>query len=227
MRVIISAQQPLSPALVWTGKLALKSHIVKGFRYSNVALLVNRYLGFWQDEVGLQGQVTVLLRRLPPLSLFCFRRPFWWRGYGELMSRIIPLDVDSKKWVSRWHELMHPRIRRPDGGWIASIVVSVIASLGLSVALKSSSMMWSCLFPSRLWLRRSCSFLGSSSLSGRGCIRWVCVSLSWRISCQAGRLWSLAGRWYFVVSWASRSAILSYSWSPWSASCGSFPRLLV
>jgi hypothetical protein len=60
------------------------------------------------------------------------------------------MDLDSKKWVSRWHELMHPRIRPPDDAGMVSTVVSVIASLGLSVALKSLSMMQCCLFPSRL-----------------------------------------------------------------------------
>ncbi len=53
-----------------------------------------------------------------------------------------------KKWVGRWSKLVHPRIRPPDDAGMVSTVVSVIASLGLSVASKSPSMM--CLFPSRL-----------------------------------------------------------------------------
>jgi len=69
-------------------------------------------------------------------------------GSVASMSRITPMDLDSKKWVSRWSELVHPRIRPPDDAGMVSTVVSVIASLGLSVASKSPSMM--CLFPSRL-----------------------------------------------------------------------------
>ena len=44
---------------------------------------------------------------------------------------------------------MYPRIRPPDSSGMVSIVVSVTASLGPFVALKSLSM-WSFLFPSML-----------------------------------------------------------------------------
>ncbi len=69
-------------------------------------------------------------------------------GSVASMSRITPMDLDSKKWVSRWSELVHPRIRPPGDAGMVSTVVSVTASLGPSVALKSWSMM--CLFPSKL-----------------------------------------------------------------------------
>ena len=55
----------------------------------------------------------------------------------------------QKNGFSRWDGLVHPRIRPRDSSGMVSIAVSVTASLGLFVALKSRSM-WSFLVPSML-----------------------------------------------------------------------------
>jgi hypothetical protein len=36
--------------------------------------------------------------------------------FAASVARITPMNLDSKKWVSRWNGLMHPRIRPPDSG---------------------------------------------------------------------------------------------------------------
>ncbi len=45
-------------------------------------------------------------------------------GVVASMSQITRMDPDSKKWVSRWRELMHPRIRPPDGGVNGLVLLS-------------------------------------------------------------------------------------------------------